>query len=73
MVNQKAKIIGYLQSFGSITTPYEAFLDLGITKLATRIGEIIRDGTPTEKTYEKAKNRYGETVYYMRYSLKSAE
>lgn len=36
-------VIRYIQDFGSIS-PMEAFHDLGITKLATRISELKRDG-----------------------------
>lgn len=46
----------------------EAFIDLGITKLATRVSEMIRDGYSITKKREKSKNRYGAKVTYMRYS-----
>ena len=69
-MNQREKIIDYIRQFGSIT-PFEAFRDLGITKLATRISELIRDGYPVEKSFETSKNRYGDPVRYMRYSLRA--
>ena len=48
----------------------EAFHDLGITKLATVISLMSRkEGYVFGRKYEQAKNRYGEAVYYMRYSL----
>lgn len=68
-MTQRDRIIDYIEKFGSIT-PLEAFRDLGITKLATRVSEMLKDGMQIDKTYEKAENRYGEPVYYMRYSLK---
>lgn len=40
---QKQKILDYLAWHGSITT-MEAFAELGITKLTTRISELRRDG-----------------------------
>lgn len=65
---QKIRIIEYVRQFGSIS-PMEAFSDLGITKLATRISEMSRDGISFNRTHEKRLNRYGETVYFMRYTL----
>lgn len=65
-MTQHQRIEKYLDDFGSIS-PMEAFLDLGITKLSTRIGEMIRDGQRIEKRIETAKNRYGDKVRYMRY------
>ena len=69
-MTQKEKILDYINRFGSIS-PFEAFRDLGITKLASRISEIIRDGVDIEKTLEKSKNRFGEPVCYMRYSMRA--
>jgi len=46
----------------------EAFSDLGITKLATRISEMRKDGIEFEQVWECSKNRYGDDVRYMRYS-----
>lgn len=67
-MTQKERIANYIDQFGSIS-PMEAFMDLGITKLATQISSMIReDGMDIEKKYEKTKNRFGEVVYYMRYS-----
>lgn len=67
MGKQHERILQYLDEFGSIT-PMEAFSDLGITKLSTRIGEMIRKGVKIEKTMEVSKNRFGEKVSYMRYT-----
>lgn len=66
--NQRARILSYIDDFGSIT-PMDAFRDLGITKLASRVSELIhKDGIAISKTKEYARNRYGEKVHYMRYS-----
>lgn len=43
-MTQKQRILKYLNDFGTIT-PMQAFHDLGITKLATRISEMKKDGT----------------------------
>ena len=68
-MTQHERIIEYMRLFGSIT-PMQAFIDLGITKLSTRIGELIRDGYDIEKEKVTARNRFGEKCSFMRYTLK---
>lgn len=65
-MKQSERILEYIDKFGSIT-PLDAFRDLGITKLATRISEMQKEGIIFEKTYESSKNRFGQNVRYMRY------
>ena len=65
-MTQKDRIRKYMQDNGSIS-PMEAINEFGITKLATRISEMIRDGEKIQKTLETSLNRYGEKVTYMRY------
>ena len=67
-MTQSERILKYINDFGSIT-PMQAFGDLGITKLATRISEMRKDGVRIHKEPVKARNRYGEEVRYMSYSL----
>lgn len=67
-MTQCERILEYIKTFGSIS-PLEAFRDLGITKLATRISEMRKTGMEFEQEYMKSKNRFGETVYFMRYFL----
>ena len=67
-MTQREQILDYIKEFGSIT-PMEAFSDLGITKLATRISEMRRDGMKFNIETVKRKNRYGKPVHYARYSL----
>lgn len=66
-MTQQDRIMAYIHQFGSIS-PMEAFRDLGITKLATRVSEINHT---TEfligGRYEETKNRFGEKVRYKRY------
>ena len=66
-MTQYDRILQYLDDFGSIS-PMEAFYDLGITKLATRISEMRKNGYSFNQKMESKKNRYGQTVSYMRYS-----
>lgn len=65
-MTQHERIRKYLDDFGSIS-PMEAFWDLGITKLATRMSEMSRMGYQFDKVMETAQNRYGQNVRYMRY------
>ena len=66
-MTQHELILQYINDFGSIS-PMEAFSDLGITKLATRISEMTRRGYAFNKTPTTSKNRYGKSVTYMRYT-----
>lgn len=65
-MNQHKAIMDYLDAHGSIT-PMQAFSDLGITKLSTRVSELIRRGYKVRKIPTEGKNRYGENVRFMRY------
>lgn len=65
-MTQQKLIIAHLNTYGSIT-PMEAFSEYGITKLATRVSELIRQGERISKEPAEAKNRYGQTVRFMRY------
>ena len=65
-MTQRERILKYLDDFGNIT-PMQAYSDLGITKLATRISEMIRSGDKIRKVPQESRNRYGETVRFMRY------
>lgn len=67
-MTQCERIVEYIKMFGSIS-PLEAFRDLGITKLATRISEMRKTGMVFDQEYMKSKNRFGEDVYFMRYYL----
>lgn len=67
-MTQKQMIVKYIKDFGSIS-PMEAFSDLGITKLATRVSELISDGEVIKKHPEKRLNRYGKKCRYMRYTM----
>ena len=71
LTNQQLHILWYIDSFGSIT-PMEAFNELGITKLATRISEMRVLGIQFDQGYEGRVNRFGKKVRYMRYRKAAA-
>lgn len=64
MKTQHQKIYDYMYNVGGIT-PMDAFRDLGITKLSTRIGEMRRQGVQIE-----SKMIQGRNSRYMCYWLK---
>lgn len=68
-MTQQERIIKYLENHVAIT-PFEAFTELGITKLATRISELRRSGVQFDQQMVTKVNRYGEKVQYMEYSLR---
>ena len=57
-----------MRDFGSIST-MEAMNDLGCMRLASRINELRKEHEIEDK-WERAKNRYGDTITYKRYFLK---
>lgn len=67
-MTQAGRIRSYMETFGSIT-PLDAFRDLGITKLATRISEMRAAGEQIESEWMEVENRFGEKVKFKRYRL----
>ena len=67
-ISQRDRIINYIQEFGSITSK-DAYNDLGVTQLATRIKELKEKGYEFKKEGETSKNRFGEPVSYKRYYI----
>ncbi|MBP5705583.1 MAG: hypothetical protein J6X12_12965 [Paludibacteraceae bacterium] len=57
-----------MNDFGSIS-PKEAYNDLGVMRLASRISEMRMRGVAIGSKMETGKNRYGEPIKYKRYFL----
>lgn len=68
MITQHDLIIKYLKQH-KIITPMDAFNDLGITKLATRISELKNKGYTFADEWVESVNRFGEKVRYKMYKL----
>ena len=66
--SQVERVLAYIKEFGAITT-LDAFRDLGITRLSARIYEIKELGYQVETERITSKNRFNETVHYLKYSL----
>ncbi len=67
-INQRQRIINYIRECGSITS-LDAYKDLGITQLATRIKELKEQGYEFRTEWESSKNKFDEKVDYKRYYL----
>ena len=65
---QKERILAYIRRFGYITS-WQAYQDLGVTQLATRIFELKELGYEFDKRRVKTKNRIGEITHYDEYRL----
>ena len=67
-LTQNERVIAYIEEFGSITSK-EAFDMIGVTRLASRIHDLSERGYTFRKQTEKAQNRYGEKIRFIRYSF----
>ena len=65
-MNQHQLILDYIEEHGSITT-MEAFMNLGITKLSTRVSELIRRGVKISKVSVTVPDRRGKLCRVTRY------
>lgn len=65
---QKEEILQYMRDFGWIT-PMESIHQIGCTKLATRISELIRDGYEIENETVHYKNWREQPRHFTRYRL----
>lgn len=65
-MTQHELILKHLDECGSIS-PFEAFESYGITKLATRISELKKQGYHFTTMLVQEKNRFGEPVKFARY------
>lgn len=67
-ITQRDRVINYIREFGSISS-WEAYKDLGVTQLATRIKELKEQGYEFKTEWESSTNRFGEKTDYKRYYL----
>lgn len=65
-MTQHDLILAHMDTYGSIS-PFEAFTEYGITKLATRISELKRLGYNFTSVMVEQENRFGQPVRFMRY------
>ena len=65
---QTDRVFNYIEEFGSINT-FQAFTDLGISRLSARIWELRNMGIKINKESYNIKNRFGKNVTVYRYSF----
>lgn len=63
----RERILNYMREFGSITT-FNAFTDLGCTRLSEYIRQIRLEHNVKDE-WVSTLNRYGEKVQYKKYWL----
>lgn len=69
---QAERVLEYIEEKGSITQ-LEALREIGVMRLASRISDLKKLGYPITSNVEAVKNRYDETCYIKRYSLRGGE
>lgn len=69
---QCQRIIDYMRQFGSIST-IEAFNDLGVARLASRIHDIKAMGYTIVTETKTGRNRFGEKTSFKVYRLAEGE
>lgn len=67
-LTQCDRIVAYMKEHGSITQ-YDALLDLGVMRLASRISELKKRGVPIKSTMKTVRNRFNEKCQVAEYSL----
>ena len=70
-MTQCERVLAYIEKHGSITSA-EAFEQLGCARLASRINDLRHMGHDIVTTKVRSENRYGEIVYYARYTINKA-
>lgn len=67
-VTQRDRVLQYIRDFGSITS-WQAYEDLGIMQLGTRIYELKSLGYVFKKERVYKENRYGARCHFDKYML----
>lgn len=67
-MTQSEMVLDYMERFGSISS-WQAFMDLGITRLSGRIFDLRSQGHIIENKRIETTNRYGKRVHYDEYKL----
>ena len=68
LMNQRERVLDYMERNGSITS-LEAVNDLGVMELPRRICDLKERGINISKERIKVRNRFGEYIPVMRYSI----
>lgn len=67
-ITQRDRVLDYIRRFGSISS-WEAYKDLGVTQLATRISELKERGYKFTKERVHTRTRFDVPTHYDKYKL----
>ena len=67
-VTQRDRILDYIRREGFITS-WDAYKELGVSQLGTRIFELKERGYKFKKERVNTKNRFGDPSHYDKYYL----
>lgn len=67
-VTQRDRVLDYIRKVGFITT-WDAYKELGVSQLGTRIFELKARGYHFKKERINTKNRFGGPTHYDKYYL----
>lgn len=67
-ITQRDRVLQYIKDFGSITS-WQAYEDLGVMQLGTRIFELKKQGYRFIKERVYKNNRYGIKCHFDKYML----
>ncbi len=67
-VTQRDRVLDYIKSTGCISS-WDAYRDLGVTQLSTRISELKDMGYKFRKQRVKTTTRFGVKTHYDNYYL----
>ena len=74
MTTQKGRLLTYAMWQGAIGfTRFDALMECGIFELASRIGELERDGHRFARSKQKVNTAYGGQVTVTRYAYQHPE
>lgn len=71
-MNQDDLTLNYIKDFGKITT-WDAYKDLGITRLSARIYNLKKRGYKFKTKQVHAFNRYGKLISFKEYYFEKKE
>lgn len=67
-MTQQQAVLNYIKDYGSITS-WEAFMDLGVTRLSAYIYLLKKDGYKFKSSNITRTNRYGKNSTFSKYEI----
>ena len=67
-ITQYDRVLAHLKVKGKITS-WESIMEYGITRLSAVIYILRKDGYNISSKFQSAKNRYGDIVSFVEYTL----